>query len=203
VRGGVPVATECAGTDNTMRLWNTANPAAPTPLSGPILGPGDFDGLSIRSDGRLFAVGAQNIVRLWQLSNPVHPTRIGPALPGAGPTASGSYVASMAFSSDGRTLAVGGTDGKIRLWDVADPSHPQEIGDPLTGDTGSVNTLVFGAGGHVLIAGDGSYAVRIWNLDAATAIQRICAATAKVLTSEQWHDYVPELPCNPPCGTSQ
>jgi WD40 repeat protein len=328
--------------DNTMRLWNIANPAAPTPISGPILGPGDFDGLSIRPDGRLFAVGAQNTVQLWQLSNPVHPTRIGPALPGAGPNTSGSYVASMAFSSDGRTLAVGsfnrtvqlwnvsdpadpvplgsplsgfpaqgvnsvsfspdgrtlavgGTDGKIRLWDVtdpvhavplgtpltgstgsveevvfspngqtlatgdsvgtvklwdvkdparasmvgqpptgqtstiyslafspdghtlasgsldytirlwnvADPSHPQEIGDPLTGDTGSVNTLVFGAGGHVLIAGDGSYAVRIWNLDAATAIQRICAATANVLTPAQWHQYVPELPYNPPCGTSQ
>ena len=72
-----------------------------------------------------------------------------------------------------------------------------------TVDTGGINALVFNRGGDALIAGDGTYAVRIWNLDAATAIQQICTTTANVLTSAQWHQYVPELPYNPPCGATE
>ena len=42
-------------------------------------------------------------------------------------------VNSVAFSPDGRTLAVGSADGKVWLWNLADPARPARLGQPLTG----------------------------------------------------------------------
>ena len=42
----------------------------------------------------------------------------------------------MAFAPDGRTLAtaggIGGADGTVLLWDLADPAKPRRLGKPLT-----------------------------------------------------------------------
>ena len=39
-------------------------------------------------------------------------------------------VRSVAFSSDGRTLAIGVDDGTIRMWNIAHPSNPKPLGHP-------------------------------------------------------------------------
>ena len=53
----------------------------------------------------------------------------------------------MAFSPDGRTLAVAGGDGKVWLWNLANPARPTQLGQPLTGP-GPVNSVAFSPTGR-------------------------------------------------------
>ena len=46
----------------------------------------------------------------------------------------------VAFSPDGHTLAAGSADGRIWLWNVTDPAHATQIGQPLTGPPIGVNS---------------------------------------------------------------
>jgi len=55
-------------------------------------------------------------------------------------TGHADWVYPVAFSPDGKTLASGGVDQTVRLWDVA--THRQ-IGDPLTGRTHAVTSVAF------------------------------------------------------------
>jgi WD40 repeat protein len=76
----------------------------------------------------------------------------------------------VAFSSDGRSVAAGNTDGEVRLWDVS--THKQ-IGAPLIGGNSQVATLAFSPDSQTLgvLGQDGT--VRLW--DTATR-QRIDSA---------------------------
>ena len=74
-------------------------------------------------------------------------------------------VNSVAFSSDGHTLASGSADGSVRLWDVADPAHPRLLSQPLAG-TGiaAVASVAFSPDGHTLASGDVDGTVRLWDV---------------------------------------
>jgi hypothetical protein len=68
-------------------------------------------------------------------------------------------VACIALAQDGRVLAAGGGDGRIRLWD---PAAGQELGE-LPGHAGGVTALAFGCDGLVLASGGRDGAVRLWD----------------------------------------
>jgi WD40 repeat protein len=86
------------------------------------------------------------------------------------------------------------------LWNVADPAHPTPLGQPLTGHTDAVSSVVFSPDGRTLVTGSADHTVRLWELNVDQAIHRICATTTNTLTPATWHQYVSkDLPYHPPC----
>ena len=87
----------------------------------------------------------------------------------------------------------------MRLWDVADPADPRQLGQLLTGSTVPVDSVVFSPDRHTLASGSDDGITRLWNLNVPYAINRICTAVGG-LTPQQWNNYIPRLPYQPTCA---
>src|SRR5947209_4969541 len=67
-------------------------------------------------------------------------------------------VFSVAFSPDGKTLAAGGWDGSIRLWDVATSKELRQF----VGHKGWVKSVAFSPDGRTLISAGRDRDIHIW-----------------------------------------
>ena len=73
----------------------------------------------LSSDGTRFATATSQPVKVWNVdTNPLVPSSGQPMILRTDGQAGGLLL--MCFSPDGRTLASGSLDGKVRLWDVTD-----------------------------------------------------------------------------------
>jgi WD40 repeat protein len=70
----------------------------------------------------------------------------------------------QAVAVNGDIMASGNHNGTVQLWDTANPAAPRALGRPLTGTTGSVNTLALSKNGVGLISGDAGGTIRVWNV---------------------------------------
>ncbi|MFF5408330.1 hypothetical protein ACFY8K_35975 [Streptomyces misionensis] len=73
-------------------------------------------------------------------------------------------VYAVAFSPRGHLMATAGQDDTIRLWNVADTTHPAPLGDPVHARSGGVMWLSFSPDGRTLASADRDHSVRLWNL---------------------------------------
>ncbi|KAI9316074.1 WD40-repeat-containing domain protein [Dichotomocladium elegans] len=70
------------------------------------------------------------------------------------------YIRSVCFSPDGKFLATGAEDKKIRVWDITNT----RIRNTFTGHEQDIYSLDISRDGRVIVSGSGDRTVRIWSM---------------------------------------
>jgi WD40 repeat protein len=126
--------------------------------------PDDTYALAFRADGNVLAtIDGRNdrVVNLWDVSNPAKGIRW------LGHTKkAGVAMNDITFvGSAGTVLATADDDGRVRLWNVADPRKPAALGKPLSDvEDNKLFALGVSPNGKLLAAGGASQAVQLWNV---------------------------------------
>jgi WD40 repeat protein len=189
-----------ASADHTARLWDVANPSQPRRLAILTGHADDVTAVAFSPDGRTVATtGTLNDktgrIRLWDVAALDHPRQVA-TLEGHGHT-----VAGVVFSPDGKTLATASTDRTARLWDVADPTRPRPLGEPLYASDNPGEYLygvAFSRGGNLLAAGGVHGKTWLWDTNPAHLSQAICNDVGP-LSREEWTREIPDVPYRPSC----
>ena len=210
--GGTFVAT--AGRDGRVRVWDPKTGQTFAVLAGHA---GRVLGLAFSPDGGLLATaGADHTVRLWEFpanmldlarktatAVPIFQPVLRFTLP---PTltlddTNRAEVTCVAFSPDGRTLAAGLDDGRLKLWDLGGWRLSQfdaaAVGGPgaaaatvtrgrhsgsarpvwgvrtIAAHKGPVRCLAFADAGGLLATGGDDRAVRVWAADGSKLIRAL------------------------------
>lgn len=147
--------------DAKLRLWNTKTGKQQGTLQGQDL---PITAVAFAPDSKTLASSGKSgtDVWLWNIST-VEPTLI---LPDA---VAGSGVEALAFSPDGKVLAVGGvdwlatggSDGRVCLWEI------DKKGGPIATTEGGVTRLAFHPNGRWLAGATLNHTIRIWDIPSA------------------------------------
>jgi WD40 repeat protein len=161
--------------DRKIWLWNLGDPqrrgeqltAATSPVFALAFGP----------DRMLLAGTADDVVASWDLtaSRPQ-------SLPAAQLGGHTDEVHAIALSPDGRTLASGGADGSVILWDL---ETSQQLGDPIVAHPGGVLSLAFSLDGRALVSGGNDGDVVVWDVDFESWRARACHIVNRGLRDEE------------------
>jgi RNA polymerase sigma factor (sigma-70 family) len=137
-----------------------------------------FRGAAFAPDGRTVAVDeGTGVVRIFEVATAqerrvlgkAQELKGGPGMPGIVAYGLidrvGTSAGTVAFSLDGRLLALAGTDRVVRVFDVA---TGKELA-AFAGHQAAVDTLAFAPDGRSLASGSGDTTALVWNVDSLSA----------------------------------
>ncbi|KOT51281.1 hypothetical protein ADK43_32400 [Streptomyces rimosus subsp. rimosus] len=170
-RGGAAGGDVLASTGpgGGVTLWDAPRMRPMARLPG--LGGAGTGKVAFSPDGRLLARGdANGRVRVWRLPPSLTASAPGSALSATARPAApsvladrsghGDGVVAVAFSPDSATLAVGGTDRTVTLYDT----RRMTVRARLTGHNDDINALAFCPDGDTLASASGDGSARLWEV---------------------------------------
>jgi WD40 repeat protein len=89
----------------------------------------------------------------------------------------GAAILCLACSPDGKSVAVGRTDGLIKIFTLADGAETAS----LAGHDDLVTALAFSGDGKTLVSGGADKSVRVWDVE-AKAVKAVCQGHAGAVT---------------------
>jgi WD40 repeat protein len=152
-----------------IRLWTVATGREKAFLKGHT---GPVNSVAFGQSGKILASGSfDNTIRLWDVATGNNAATM-KAVPKISVTVNGSSTVgvavsagSIAFSPDGKTLAVGNGDSTVGLWDVA----ARRTTAVLRGHVG-LATVAFSPDGNTLAVGTWDGTIKLW--DVAAIVRR-------------------------------
>jgi DNA-binding SARP family transcriptional activator/WD40 repeat protein len=149
-------------------------------------------------DGRYLVGGSyKGWARLWAVEEPGS-FNFGDEWEPAGRKLTGhtGRVESQSMSPDAGTLATGGPDGTVRLWDL---QTQQALGAALPGLPNRSVVPQFTPGGAYLFAVYNAGRAYRWDIRPSSWARHACAVAGRQLTRAEWEDALPERDYSPAC----
>ncbi|MGV9826428.1 nSTAND1 domain-containing NTPase [Gordonia sp. NPDC003429] len=167
-RDGTTLAT--SGADQVVNLWDLRT-ATPTRLSSMRSQPRASGGYvaAFNRTGTVLATAftGGGEVELYDITDRRSPVRTATLRLGT------RHVFPLAFDPTRDLLVTGDTDNGLRVWDVADPRRPRQIGAPFDAATGFVEDVQFAPDGQSIAVADAAHRISRWDLTDPAAPRRI------------------------------
>ncbi|QTE03111.1 hypothetical protein [Streptomyces cyanogenus] len=159
-----PLLATLSTEDGTVRFWDTSHPRHPTVVSRLNSRMTDGDILSFSPNGRIIATGGaeKGQIGLVDVSRPHRPVVLNANSWEQLRAPDSTRTAAVAYSPDGRLLAIAGDDA-VQLWELAPAGSPQRLGPPLSRRSQEQTALAFGPDSRSLIVED-HQTLRVWRL---------------------------------------
>jgi WD40 repeat protein len=147
-------------------LWNIADITKPVELSTlPDTAKSANNIVAFSPDGRTVATTSDDYtvqdhtLQLWDITEPKRPQQLSEPLTGFT-----SFISSVTFSPDGRTVFAGSTDRTVRAWDITDRGHPIPSATAITGHTAAFASPAISPDSKTLAAGGHDQTIRLWDI---------------------------------------